>query len=415
MTVAGSLRVAMAWGLVAAWLIGLRTSNVAFPAGLWLVSALVAARHRDREQGLRLAIAGIATLVGLLPWCLALWWSSGTPLFPLMAGNFRFEGGLYSVPLDGPALIALVGDRLWVSRVWIIAAIGLIAALRPCVRLLSVQVVAALVLLVAGSAAATTGLDAITIHRLSASFLAAGLVFFSAAIVVTDPPSPEAGRAVPRWKLQLLGLWAGLALWFVLPVALPVGAWPVPYSNGSIFTFHGGQRLQAAVLAWRLGQRIEDFHQEEYELAQALLPADARLVSAAERPFLFRFDQQVIHTLDFPFPGIVSPAPGMPFFQGPEAVAQYLRELGYTHLAFSPTLFSHTRELFGWETAKPYICYRNFDALRPYFLDFMLNAENLEQRYPVTYRTEAIVLIELGQPRELTGAPASQSPPDPRT
>jgi hypothetical protein len=173
--------------------------------------------------------------------------------------------------------------------------------------------------------------------------------------------------------------------------------------------------LQAAVLAWRLGPRIEDFQLEQYEAAQALLPANARLVSATQRPFLFRFDQQVIHTLDFPFPGVVSPAPGMPFFQGPEAVAQYLRELGYTHLAFSPTLFSHTRELFGWETAKPYICYRNFDALRPYFLDFMLNAENLEQRYPVTYRTEAIVLIELGQPRELTGAPASQSPPDPRT
>jgi hypothetical protein len=194
-----------------------------------------------------------------------------------------------------------------------------------------------------------------------------------------------------------------------------VGAWPVPYSNGSIFTFHGGQRLQAAVLAWRLGQRIEDFHQEEYELAQALLPADARLVSAAERPFLFRFDQQVIHTLDFPFPGIVSPAPGMPFFQGPEAVAQYLRELGYTHLAFSPSLFSETRRQFGEMREEQHISFRNFDKLRPYFLDFMENAENLRRSYPVTFRAEALVLIDLREPRELSENPASQSPPDPRT
>jgi hypothetical protein len=235
MSVAGTLGVALAWGLVAAWLTGLRTSNVVFPAGLWLVSALVAARHRDREQALRLGLAGVATAVGLLPWCLELWRSSGTPLYPLMAGNWRFEGGLYSVPLDGPGLIALVGNRLWVSRVWILVAIGLVAALRPGVRLPSIQVLAALLLLVASSAAATTGLDAITIHRLTSPFLAAGVVFFTAAILVTDPPMPDAGRGAPRWKLKPLVLGAGLLLWFFMPITLPVGAWRAPFSNSSIF------------------------------------------------------------------------------------------------------------------------------------------------------------------------------------
>jgi len=303
------------------------------------------------------------------------------------------------VPLDGPSLIALIGDRLWVSRVWIIAAIGLVAALRPVVRLLSIQVVVALLLLVALSAATTTGLDAITIHRLSAPFLAAGVVFFTAAIVVTDPATPDAGRPAPRWNLQPLMLWAGLALWFLMPVTLPVGAWPVPYSNRSIFTFHGGQRVQAAVLAWRLGPRIKDFQQEEYELAQALLPADARLVSAAERPFLFRFDQQVIHTLDFPFPGIVSPAPGMPCFRGAEPLAQYLRGLGYTHLAYSPTLFSETRRQFGEVNEKHHISFQNFDKLRPYFLDFMLKTEDLRRSYPVIFGAESLVVIDLRQAR----------------
>ena len=127
----GGFRTAVAWGLVAAWLIGLRTSNVVFPAGLWLVSAVIAARQRDPQSGIRLATAALATTISLLPWCLALWRSSATPLYPLIAGNYRFDGGLYSIPLDWPSLIALIGDRLWMSRVWIIAALGALAALRP--------------------------------------------------------------------------------------------------------------------------------------------------------------------------------------------------------------------------------------------------------------------------------------------
>jgi hypothetical protein len=89
----------------------------------------------------------------------------------------------------------------------------------------------------------------------------------------------------------------------------------------------------------------------------------------------------------------------MPFFKGPEALAQYLRDLGYTHLAFSPTLFSETRRQFGEVNEKRHISFRNFDQLRPYFLDFMVNAEHLRRSYPVIFGAESLVLIDLRQAR----------------
>jgi len=67
--------------------------------------------------------------------------------------------------------------------------------------------------------------------------------------------------------------------------------------------------------------------------AQAALPVNARVVSTAEQPWEWRYDAQTIHSLDFLGP--TSPSPGMPFFRGPEALAEYLTSLGYTHLAFT--------------------------------------------------------------------------------
>jgi hypothetical protein len=88
----------------------------------------------------------------------------------------------------------------------------------------------------------------------------------------------------------------------------------------------------------------------------------------------------------------------MPFFKGPEPLAQYLRGLGYTHLAFSPTLFSDTRREFGYGSEKRYLPYRNFAKLRPYLLDFMVNAEDLAWSYPAIYRDEELVVMDLRKP-----------------
>ena len=132
-----------------------------------------------------------------------------------------------------------------------------------------------------------------------------------------------------------------------------------------------------------------------YEAAQASLPASAKLVSATETPFLFRFDRQPIHTLDIP--GLVSPAPGMPSFEGPERIAAYLRGLGYTHLAFTPPdastgLYSPAQ----WTHLASYsLTYRNWAR---YFLTFLENEERLARSYAVSYESPEIIVLDLRRP-----------------
>ena len=251
----------------------------------------------------------------------------------------------------------------------------------------------ALVLLIALSAATTTGLDAITIHRLNAPFLAAGIVFLTAAVIVGEPTTTDPGHIAPRWDLRPLVLWALLVLWFQMPITLPPDAWPIPASNRSMFQYQGMQRINAAVGSWLLGGKTEVFHAEEYAAAQARLPADARLASAAGRPYLFRFDRQVVHTLDFV--GAVSPTPGMPFFKGPEALARYLRDLGYTHLAFSPPVLDDTSKP-SEEFANPMV---NIQSLRRYGSDFTENTVRLESAYSVIYASPELVVMDIRKPR----------------
>jgi hypothetical protein len=61
-------------------------------------------------------------------------------------------------------------------------------------------------------------------------------------------------------------------------------------------------------------------------------------------------------------------------------------------------LFSDTRREFGYGSEKRYLPYRNFAKLRPYLLDFMVNAEDLAWSYPAIYRDEELVVMDLRKP-----------------
>jgi hypothetical protein len=389
------IRTALAWGLVAAWLIGLRISIAPFPALLWLVSAVMAVRNQDRQLGLRLTIAALATLMGLLPWSLTLWQSSGTPLFPIFAGNYHFERSL-AAPLDFNGLIAFVGDCLWTNHVWIIAAIGGLAALRPGGRLLALQVTTALVALVLVTAIFGRSLDSFTIYRYSTPLILAGLVFLAGSILVAGMDGSSTQR-VPRWPLQSLLLGLGVALWLVMPLQLRANSFPLLASNGLMVKLSLARVVPAVKDAWNSGLKVQEWPgRSAYVEAQALLPPDARLVSATETPFFFRFDHQVIHTMDIP--GLVAPPPGIPSFEGPEALVAYLRGLGYTHLAFTPPgtgtgLYSRAQWLDIDEHGS--LLVRNWAR---FVLMYMQNEERLAQTFTVLYQNPALTVIDLRRP-----------------
>jgi hypothetical protein len=85
----------------------------------------------------------------------------------------------------------------------------------------------------------------------------------------------------------------------------------------------------------------------------------------------------------------------MPFFKGPEALAEYLRALGYTHLALRPVLQVDNSEP-AVKFASPMA---NDRKLWPYAGDFSDNSERLTGSYPVVYWGPELIVIGLHKPR----------------
>jgi hypothetical protein len=142
---------------------------------------------------------------------------------------------------------------------------------------------------------------------------------------------------------------------------------------------------------------------EVFEEAQKIVGSEARIVSAVSKPFLWRFDRNVIHTLDCL--GQASPPPGMPFFHGPQALADYFLELGYTHLAFTPAAsFTgpvgnclHSREQ--WEKHGRSGVFL-WEQWAPYFLDFFENEETLRASLGAVFESGHVVVVDLRRARE---------------
>jgi hypothetical protein len=139
---------------------------------------------------------------------------------------------------------------------------------------------------------------------------------------------------------------------------------------------------------------LEEFLGEEpYLEAQRRLPPGARVVAATEQAYLWRHDRHTVHGLDCL--GQASPDPGMPFFEGAEAMAGYFRSLGYTHLAFTPP-----RRGLCLYASSHWLAHRSagqwmWRQWAPYFLDFMQTELELARTREVVYRAPTLVVLDL--------------------
>jgi hypothetical protein len=142
----------------------------------------------------------------------------------------------------------------------------------------------------------------------------------------------------------------------------------------------------------------------EFGIVQERLGPEARLVSAVAKPFHWRFDGQVVHTLDCI--AQASPPPGMPVFEGPQRLADYFVDLGYTHLAFTPPTASPLRPvgncLYSRRRWKKHMhsAHPVFSAWAPYFLDFLRNEELLQATLGTVYESPELVVVDLRRARE---------------
>jgi hypothetical protein len=393
---------AVLWGAVAAVVVGMRTSNIGFPGMLGLTGLALALARRDGAAMRRWLLAALAFGVALAPWSLSSWLSSATPFFPVILGNYRFPG-VFSAPLSPGETLAFVASCLWACRLWfplvLAAVVGRVAGWGGTAALTAAAISATVV----ATALALTASDSFNVFRYSAPFLVATVVFLF-ALWLGGLERSALARSAPRRQLGLVVVAA--VLWTFLPVevethsALDDGLGPKRFDSSP------ARGVARSANGWRvaaLGTLRRGLHEpriagaEHFVAAQARLGNDARILSAVSKPFFWRFDRHLVHTVDCP--GQASPPPGMPFFEGPEALADYLLELGYTHLAFTPPgLDRCLYSLSHWTAAERSGVFL-WESIAPYFVDFLRNEQALAAKLGSVYQSREVIVVDLRRAR----------------
>lgn len=132
----------------------------------------------------------------------------------------------------------------------------------------------------------------------------------------------------------------------------------------------------------------------QYADLQAAVPPGEKLVVMVDEPCLLDFGRNEIYSLDLP--GALSPPPGIPFFRGPEAFADYfVHTQNVRYLAFadpSSSRYLYRREMWYGRLFddEPY-----WRAYAPYFLDAFDNLEALKDSRRVLFEGHGMYVLDL--------------------
>jgi len=363
---------------------------VAFVMLLILGEPRRAWRERVRESALT---AGLAALV-LAPWMLSVMLSSGTLLYPLLGRGFHathyFPG--FGNVTEGGGLAWHEALRMLIRQlghVWVVLILLLFLPRRRH-REAAAFVVAALV-----AAGAIVFLVDATLNRSLGRYIfplaQAGLLIVLGACL---SGRPHPGR---RWPLERLAA-------VVVGLALLV--------SGNEVT----QRLLTRLVDNLAGARAEDrlaTDREDLVHSQLLagVPAGSPVLARLRLPFRLDFGAHEVYIMGFP--GMASPPPGLPLFQGPEAVATYLRATGIRYLAYSLGPSSGEGSLLNLSEAEinqRYPRSRTRWAMLRYHEDFDQAVRTLVGSYHALFDAGTEVVLDLERPaRRLVPLPAGAS------
>ena len=346
--------------------------------------------RRARALGPLAACAAVA-VVSVAGWAVALERSSGTPLFPLLPGNYNTA---YPV---GPSPFSS-GLVSYARRVWSVSNgfhVGTVALLAIAVGVILAvlrrrRADGGAVLVAAGIGCLVqlffytvvfSGFGAAEIDRFEApSTLACGLFVLDVlwslplAAAVTGLRGRAAADARAAWTTlvpRLAPVIGALAAAVVVAVITfdvsPSQAWSSARTDA---------RLGTHVLAGTRGftDRLAA-QRAQYVSLNAAIPAGAHVFSAVDEPSLMSFSRYTFATLDLA--GSASPPPHMPFFQGADADVRYLRAQGFDYIAADSPTAKGLYQLAPWQ----YDLYShnfNYRAWAPYFIDWSKTVTTLE-------------------------------------
>lgn len=370
----GAARLPLCWiaGLVAAGITSLRPNFLPVVGLTLLLSEMF--WPIPRPQAIReLAHILAASLCTILPWCLALHAATGSWFYPIFKGNQRY--GIDFLSAHMPLLTVfrfILGFFIRPKMLLLIlaGAIG-VAGARPHVKALWLASVIS-----AGIVTSQfTSSDFSNLTRYSLPPLAAATI----AIWIDMQSSSSRAR---RFLGQCLTItFAGLLT--VFSCLSHSGAISQSLTSIDIALIHG-----TPLYANELPQLYAD--------AQSSIPPGRRILTAVDYPFLLNYARNPVESLDEP--GFASPRPGLPFFRGSAAVAQYLRDQSIDALIvenFDDAISMYRRDTYKSATSPD----NQIGRPAPYELDLMQNIDDLASENPLLFNRGGLRVIRLrGEP-----------------
>ena len=374
--------------LVGAALCTLR-QNYQLAVALVLVVSYGLAAIRLRRSALRPVLiegALCLVLVGVLvlPWLILLYRSNDTLLFPIMKGTFRAGVDTQSKSMSALGFVRFFSE-IWLRPTPIVALpifvlVGLSVRESSPRRPLAAQWLACFLSIVVLCRAFSLS-DFDNLARYSYGFATASALLTWQSV---------ATHATARQRASLFHTLAPVALLAAALVGTLLDADNRPRSRKMI-----ASRLRDTdeMLRRTAPAQLEPPAAGAYHRLQAAAPAGARLLIMLDEPYFLNYARNEIWNLDMP--GTASPKPGIPAFQGPEAVAEYLRAQGVRHVAFvSPerSVYLYRRDIWLDHLYDPEEIWRVY---APYMVDVMANLVELGKTRAHLHEENGMVLLDL--------------------
>jgi hypothetical protein len=133
-----------------------------------------------------------------------------------------------------------------------------------------------------------------------------------------------------------------------------------------------------------------------YAKVEDAIPRGAKVAFMVDEPYYLDFTKHDLFNIDMP--GYASPAPGLPYFQGPQAKAQYFKGLGIHHLLFvrSQSSRAHYKRDFWFH--RMFAEEEIWRLFTPYQIDMIDDLAELARTHKILYEERGIVALDLDAP-----------------
>jgi hypothetical protein len=299
--------------LLCAGLLTLRTPDPV-PVALLLITLILGASATARERLAAILFFAAATVIFAGPWMIALWRSSGTPLYPPIAGNFN--NSWPGLEARGEGLLSRLTHTLgadplaWMLGGVLIAGSALIFLRRSSDWARAPLLAACSAVVSAVALVVLTGAAPHDLARYTWPFFA-GVLIAALALLAGEVRWPLRGAGN---RLAAAAV-AGVAI--LIPIVSPLGDQIDGGATGVANVISGDDDSLVTIERFRY----------EYGVAQGSTPRGTKLAISTDTPWYFDYRRNDLVNLDQL--GAVSPPPHMPLGGPTEATTDYLRDEGF--------------------------------------------------------------------------------------